>query len=207
MILATPTAESIQRYGEDVPTEPIFRLSVEQYHEMIRAGILVDGDPVELLEGWLVQKMTKNPGHRLATYLTREALTRVVPSSYYVDSQEPVTTSDSEPEPDTAVVRGKPRDYPDRHPGPRDVALLVEVADSSLRRDSTLKKRIYARAEVPVYWIVNLIERRIEVYTNPSGAGEHPDYQQRQDYGENDEVPVVLDGKEVGRIRVRDLLP
>jgi len=68
------------------PTEPVWRLSVDQYHEMIRAGILMSGDPVELLEGWLIEKMTKNPPHTLATRFIREALERVAPVGWFVNS-------------------------------------------------------------------------------------------------------------------------
>jgi Uma2 family endonuclease len=193
--------------ADGVPTEPIMRLSVDQYHEMINAGILMDGDPVELLEGWLVQKMAKKRPHSLATRRVRAALEALIPKGWYVDAQEPLTTRDSEPEPDALVVRGDPDDYPDRQPGPNDVALVVEVADGSLRRDRTLKKRIYARARVPVYWIVNLIEGHVEVYTGPTGLRDRPDYRQRRDYGPADELPVVIGRKEVGRISVRNLLP
>ncbi len=190
-----------------VPTELIWRLSVDQYHEMVRAGILTDDDPVELLQGWLVTKMPKNPAHRVTTRLTQEALERVVSASWYVDTQEPITTEDSEPEPDVVVVRGDTRQYLDRHPGPQDVALVVEVADTTLQRDRTLKKRIYAFAAIPVYWIVNLSENQFEVYTDPSGPAESPDYRERQDYGPSDEVPVIIGGREVGRLAVQELLP
>jgi Uma2 family endonuclease len=131
-----------------VPELPVRRLSVEQYHQMLRSGILHTEDRVELLEGWLVDKMTKHPPHRVATRLTRGVLEKLVPAGWYVDSQEPVTTIDSEPEPDVCVVRGAPRDYVDRHPGPRDVGMLVEVADESLLRDRGIKKRLYARAQI-----------------------------------------------------------
>src|SRR5205823_1917874 len=94
----------------------------------------------------------------------------------------------------------------DRHPGPRDTALVIEVAESSLHIDETAMLRACARARVPVYWIVNLVNRRVQVYTDPTGPAEEPAYGQRQDYPETYEVPVVLDGHEVGRIAVRDLL-
>ncbi len=87
------------------------------------------------------------------------------------------------------------------------MGVLVEVADSSLGRDRGIKKRVYARAKVSVYWIVNLIDRCVEVYTNPSGPTENPDYDLPQVYGENDRVPVVLDGKEIGQIEVKAILP
>ena len=93
-----------------VPTDPIWRLSVEQYHQMIASGILTDDDPVELLEGLLVAKMPKNPRHRLSTQLTREAIARLLPIGWYVEDQEPLTILDSEPEPDiTNCSRSTPR--------------------------------------------------------------------------------------------------
>lgn len=88
----------------EVPTEPIHRLSVAQYRGMLEAGILKSGDPVELLEGWLVQKMTKNPPHRIATRRVRVALEALAPHGWYVDAQEPIVTADSEPEPDVAIA-------------------------------------------------------------------------------------------------------
>jgi len=186
---------------------PIWRLSVEQYHAMLNAGILKSGDPVELLEGWLVQKMVKHPPHSIATQLTSEGLRSVMPAGWCVNNQEPVTTETSEPEPDVTVVRGKHRDYSDHHPGPADVGLLVEVAEASLAYDQGPKKRVYARERFPIYWIINLVENQIEVYTDPSGPAEQPDYRQRQVFRPGDEIPVVLDGHEVGRLPVRDLLP
>src|SRR5437764_4239507 len=97
-----------------VPDEPVWTLSVDQYHDMIRIGILTDNDPVELLEGVLIPKMPKNPAHALAKRLLRRALERLLPGGWFVDEQEPVTTTDSEPEPDIAVIRGDVRDYADR---------------------------------------------------------------------------------------------
>ena len=124
-----------------------------------------------------------------------------------MDTQEPVTTMDSEPEPDVSVIRGVRGDYVDRHPGPEAVGLLVEVADTSLPPDRGWKKRIYAAARIPVYWIVKLPDRVVEVFTAPSGPAERPDYQTRHVCVTGEEVPVVLDGQEVGRIAVNDLLP
>lgn len=190
-----------------VPPEPVVPLTVEQYHDMARAGILLDGDPIELLEGWLVKKKTKHPSHSASTAKTRRHLERIIPDGWSVDSQEPITTDDSEPEPDLAVIRGQREDYTQRHPGPDDVALLVEIADTSLERDRGWKKRVYAAAGIPVYWIVNLIDRKVEVYDAPSGPAQEPDYGARQTYKPGEEIPVVLDGNEVDRIAVDDLLP
>jgi Uma2 family endonuclease len=190
-----------------VSTAGLYRLSVDQYHEMIRAGVLKHDDRVELLEGYLVLKMTKNSPHIVATELLQDALARLVPAGWYLSMQNPVTTSDSEPEPDAKVVRGQPRDYLNRRVGPKDTALVIEVADASLAEDRTTKKRIYARAAISTYWIVNLPERRVEVYGDPTGSSDRPDYRQHQDYRPGDQIPVVIDEREVGRISVDDLLP
>lgn len=186
---------------------PVGRLSVEKYHEMIRQGILTENDRMELLDGILVSKMRTNPPQGLTTQLIRQTFDRILPEGWHVESQRPVTLATSEPEPDGMVVRGKLRDYGDRHPLPNDVALIVEVADSTLLSDRMFKKALYAQAGIAVYWIVNLIDHRVEVYQEPTGEAERPTYATRQDFGPLDEIAVVIEGREVGRISVADLLP
>lgn len=207
MTVLTKLPISTASYPPAVPRDLIWRISVEQYHHMIRTGILTSDDPVELLEGWLVFKMPKNPPHRVVTYLLRRLLERLLPEGWYVDSQEPITTIDSEPEPDIAVVRGTALEYFDRHPGPQEVALVIEVADATLARDRLIKKRIYARAGIPIYWVVNLVKQQVEVYTQPTLTGKQPDYYQRTIYRTTDSIPVLLDGVEIGQIPVREILP
>jgi Uma2 family endonuclease len=187
-----------------IPTDFVCRFSVEQYHHMLRAGILREDDPLELLDGWLVPKMMKNPPHRVVTELVRKAFERIVPSGWFVSSQDPVTLAASEPEPDVAVIRGQLRDYLQRHPGPHEVALVVEVADVSLELDQTTKKRLYAQAGIPFYWIVNLRDRRVEVYSEPS---ETSDYQRRRDFADAATIPVVIGEITVGEIAASDILP
>jgi Uma2 family endonuclease len=201
--LGNPAAPAVDANDYD----GVWRLSVDQYHAMIQAGILTDDDRVELLEGVLVQKMPKNPAHMTAKRLIVKALEGILPAGWIVDSEAPVTTSDSEPEPDIAAVRGTARAFKAHHPGPKDAALIIEVADSSLRRDRGQKKRLYARARVREYWIVNLVDRQIEVYTEPTGPVRKPDYRHHRDYLGNEAVPVILDGHEVGRLTVADVLP
>ncbi len=185
------------------PDDRIYRLTVEQYHEMIRNGTIRSGSAVELLEGVLFRIMGRNPRHRASTYRTTKALERVVPPGWYVDRQEPMTTDESEPEPDVYVARGNTLDYLDRHPGPADCALVVEVSDSTLAHDRGVKCGLYARAGVTVYWIVAVPERRVEVYTNPSGSG----FATVGRYVDGESISVVIDGHEVGTVAVADLLP
>lgn len=127
---------SSTREASTVPTDyTIAPLTVEQYHAMARAGILEEGAPIELLEGYLVEKMTKHPSHRVATQLVEAALRQVIPPGCHVATQEPVTLEDSEPEPDVSVVRGDFRDYTERHPYAHETPLVVEVVDATLERD------------------------------------------------------------------------
>jgi len=190
-----------------IPNDLILRLSIEQYHAMIQSGILTDDDFVELLEGWLVFKMPKNPPHRVTTRLVRTALENILPPGWYVDSQEPITLSNSEPEPDIVVVRGDTRQYLDRHPGAEDIGIVIEVSDTTLQRDRTVKKRIYARAGISIYWIVNLVEGLVEVYSQPLVEVEQPDYSQRLDFGRSAVIPIIIEGIEIGAIAVNSLLP
>jgi len=198
-----PPVESVAA----IPNDLILRLRIEQYHAIIQAGILTDDDSVELLEGWLVFKMPKNPPHRATTRLVRTALENILPAGWYVDSQEPITLSNSEPEPDIVVVRGDTRQYLDRHPGAEDIALIIEVSDTTLQRDRTVKKRIYARAGISIYWIVNLVEEQVEVYSQPLVEVEQPDYSQRLDFGRSAVIPIIIEGIEIGAIAVDALLP
>ncbi len=114
---------------------------------------------------------------------------------------------DSEPEPDVLVVRGKRRDFIQRHPMPEEVALLVEVADGTINQDQNWKKRIYGRAGIASYWIVNLPERQIEVYTQPSGPAAQPTYHHMVTYRETDRIPIILGGEQIATLPVGELLP
>ncbi|SRR5579883_1371207 len=191
-----------------IPPLPVRRFTVDEYHQMIQAGILGEDDDVELLEGWIVPKMPRNPPHdTMISIVMDDILTPRLPGGYHCRGQSAITTADSEPEPDIAVVRGPKRDYLARHPGPADMALVVEVSDSSLSRDRTHKARIFARASVPVYWIINLVDRQVEVFTDPTGPDPAPAYRARQVYRAGDLVPFVVDGRELGPIPAQDLLP
>jgi Uma2 family endonuclease len=189
------------------PPYPMHQFSVDEYHRMIQTGILTEDDAVELLEGWIVPKMPRNPPHDGTIQIATEVLRQRLPSGWQVRVQSALTTGDSEPEPDLAIVRGDTRTYLSRHPGPQDTALVVEVADSSLNRDRQDKGRLYARASIVCYWIINLVDEQVEVYTAPSGPDANPGYRQRQDYDVQSAVPLMIDGQDRGPVPVRDLLP
>ncbi len=116
-----------------LPYQPV-RMTVERYHQLTKAGAFTEHDEVELLDGVVTEKLPKNPPHRISTRRCDLAFSQAVPEGWHVQNQEPVTLQNSEPEPDVAIVRGQLQDYGDRHPGPAEVALVVEVADTPLGR-------------------------------------------------------------------------
>ncbi|HEY2589250.1 MAG TPA: Uma2 family endonuclease [Tepidisphaeraceae bacterium] len=188
-------------------SEALFPLTVDQYHDLIRAGTLSEADPVELLEGILLYKMPKNPPHAAITTAIRDAIALLLPPQYHARSEQPVTLPDGEPEPDAAVVRGRAKDYMSRHPGPDEVPLIIEVADSSLDRDRGIKLRSYARAGIREYWIVNLIENQVEVYTDPDPvASGGPTYRGKAVYVQGNSVPLVIGGNRLGDMPVSAML-
>ncbi|HEX5442575.1 MAG TPA: Uma2 family endonuclease [Pirellulales bacterium] len=191
-------------YGQDAS---IAKFSVARYQKMIETGVLTPDDKVELLENYVVLKMPRKPPHDGTIDLLMAAIGLRLPAGWLPRVQRAVVFSDSQPEPDFAVVRGTARSYLARHPAAGDVGLLVEVADSSLLRDQRDKARIYARGGIVCYWIVNLPDRQVEVYTQPSGSAATPDYASIRFYGAGDQLSLMLDGQPVAAVAVEDLLP
>jgi len=181
-----------------------FRISVVKYEAMVASGAFTKADRFELIEGNLVEKMTKNPPHSVVVGLCQNAIDRALPRGWHTRPEQPVSIPirDSEPEPDVAVVRGQIRDYLDHHPGPADVGLIVEVADSSLADDRAMAAT-YGGGGIPVYWIVNVAGRQLEVYANPAGGA----YPAPTILAEKESVDLTIGGQVVGRIAVADLLP
>ncbi len=183
------------------------KVTVAEYHQMIKDGVFEDGDPIELLEGYLVQKMSHNTPHGVGVQWLDKRLHRLLLNGWEVRIQLPITLSDSEPEPDGVVARGDDRTFLAHHPLPDEIGLVAEVADSSRYSDRREKGRVYARAGIPVYWIINVVDRQIEVYTDPDATANPPAYRTRTDYAPGDAVPITLDGAAVGTIPVSELVP
>jgi Uma2 family endonuclease len=174
---------------------------------MIRDGYFAADERFELVEGLIVEKMPRDPVHDAAFEIALALLQRHMPEKWRVRPQCAITLTDSEPEPDLAVVRGAATDYVSHHPGPNDLAIVVEISNTTLADDRVLKARIYARAGIKTYWIINLVDRRVELYTDPSGDDPAPAYRKRQDFAPGASVPLNIDGVERGPISVADLLP
>jgi hypothetical protein len=179
---------------------------------MTRHGILDEHDPVVLIDGALVRKIPRNEPHVAATRRALRALQHLDLAGWLVCKEDPIVLPkgregrESVPEPDLSVLRGDIEDYDRRKPGPADVGLIVEVADTSVRKDRGLLLRD-AHANVPTTWLIDLNTRVVEVHTDPTGPAKRPRYRKVARFADNETVPVVLDGLEVGRVAVRDLLP
>lgn len=159
------------------PRTQLWSVTTDQYHQMIREGVLEEGEPYELLDGQIVRKDRSTTGadpmtvgHDHAWAVTN--LGRLDPQfavlGCHIRLQQPIVLPpDHEPEPDAAIVRGTLDDYRTGHPTAGDVLAVIEVADASLRRDRTTKQRIYADAGIACYILINLVERTVEVYNEP----------------------------------------
>jgi len=186
-------------------------LSVDQYHRMIATGILEEGDPIELLDGMLVAKdrgpgMTVNPLHRQVVTSLMRLAAAIEAFGCHLEIQAPLTIQPRhEPEPDALIVRGRHTDYSSRHPQPADVSCVVEVADSSLERDRTTKLRIYATAGIPQYCLIDLRDRRIELYEDPDR--ERGVYRDRREPAPGATVDLLLPDGRRFEVAAADLLP
>lgn len=151
---------------------PVHRWTRQQYEDMVLQDIFPPGERVELIDGVIVDMSPQKSFHATAVCLVAETLRVIFSSGYNIRVQMPLALDDtSEPEPDVAVVPGKTRDYTHAHP--TTAALIVEVADATLRLDRKTKQAVYARNGIAEYWIVNLKNNTLEVYREPQGDHYH----------------------------------
>lgn len=180
------------------------RWTRREYDRIAEAGLFGPDERVELLEGEIITVTPQQSPHSACIGLIDGMLRQAFGPAYWVRIQLPlIVDPDSEPEPDLTVVPGSPRDYAQDHP--RTAVLVVEVADSTVAKDRTYKTRIYARAGIPEYWIINLAERCLEVYRDPETSTQTALYRSSQRLNPSDSLaPLAAPGSTV---TVSDLLP
>ena len=146
-------------------------LTSADYYQMMESGIIREGEKVELILGQIFTMAAKGTRHTLSTRKLFKQLLALIGDRADVQSQDPITLpNNSEPEPDIVIARLRSDDYVNSHPSPADIILVIEVADSSIKFDRETKAPLYAAAGISEYWIVNLIDNRLEIYRKPEGS-------------------------------------
>jgi hypothetical protein len=198
-------------YGNLTSAARSYHFDVRQFRRMMAADVFED-QKVELVAG-KIYALTDLPPHIFAVECFCEALRAVLPRGMWtIREEKPVLIGRYwAPKPDIAVLRGTDAIYARRHPRPRDIALLVEVSDTTYHSDRGPKWRRYAAAGIPVYMIVRLkgTDTIIEVWTGPTGRGKGARYMDVVRYSARagESVPIELDGSEHGQIAAVDLIP
>ena len=210
LMTQTPTAPAVPWTPvepSETPTEAgvvPYRFTVEEYYKLGEVGILSPESRVELIDGLIICKPMQNPPHMFVVRELVLFMVRLNGPDWTFQSQLAINFASSVPEPDIAVLIGPSSRYRGRHVEAGETKLVVEVSDTSLTFDSTTKAKLYAQNLIPVYWIVNIPDSRIEVYSQPTG-GESAQYSQRTDFVTGQTVPVVLDGVTVAEFAVGDI--
>ncbi len=181
---------------ENATLSNIYHFDLETYHRLSYSGYLPRN--LELLEGLIIQKTTISPLHAKIVNKLRRLIERNLPTGIILRQESPLSISElnSEPEPDLAIIKGSEDDYTEMHP---NTALwVIEISNSSLHLD---RKKInsYAKAGIPVYWIIDLVNNQIEVYSNLS----HWEYLDKKNYSKQDNVDLPVIG---GQITLGELL-
>jgi len=146
--------------------------TVQEYHEMIKNGILDEDDRVELLTGQIVKMAAKGTAHNAAVKRTVELVQNLLGRLVLIGVQDSIQLNDnSEPEPDIALLVRDPLYYEDRHPTPSEIYLIIEIADTTLRTDCGIKAKLYAQSGIIEYWVLNVSDRQLHVFREPSQEG------------------------------------
>jgi Uma2 family endonuclease len=182
----------------------LFRFNRDQYHALADLGAF-EGRRVELIEGEILEMPPIGSEHAAVNMPVADLLKVAFGQGYVIRTQVPIDLGDdsqpSEPEPDVAVAVGHWRDYTNHMPKAKDLRLIVELAQSSLRDDRRVKAPLYGSAGIPEYWLLNLVDRQLEVYRNPTEIG----YDSSTIYSAGESVePLHAPGQ---TIQIADMLP
>ena len=173
-VITAPTPKSIARpvdFGSAAQAGALLRLSVRDYDAMFEAGILTEESRVELLDGYIIEMLGAGSVHDYIVRRLTVLLVQRLASKHEVGTQSPIVIpSTSKPEPDLWVSRRPPLSHRDATVTAEDLLLVIEVGDSSTEYDRTIKLPLYAAAEIPEYWLIDVATQRLECYTEPDAA-------------------------------------
>jgi hypothetical protein len=187
-----------------------YRMTAEEYFRAVDADVFLHERRIELWEGWIQEKKAKQLVQAVVQAVLCHALFRVVPRGWSPWLEAQIHINDfTAPLPELAIIRGDLDDYcrRDSFPNPNDIGLVVELAETSVRKHLNETLRVYAQAGLPCYWVVNFVAGRVEVYSQPRVESEVAMYSVIEMFDRDKDVPLVLDDQEVARIPVCDLLP
>ncbi len=174
-------------------------INVEEYYLMAEVGILKPGDSVELIQGEIYEMSPAGSKHGSVVKKLSKILNALLSKTHIIAIQDPVRfDKKTEPEPDISILRFRQDYYADKHPGADDIYVIIEVADSSLKYDRGIKKDLYAKFKIPEYWIINLDEKLIEVFSKPKDG----DYESKDLFHSNDTISLLNT-----EIQVSDIFP
>ncbi len=175
-------------------------ITVKVYHKMGEVGIFAHDERVELIEGEVIDMAPIGREHAGTVNKLTNLLAHALHGRAIVAAQNPVVLGDhSEPQPDLAVLRMREDYYSKAHPGPADILLLIEVADTTVRYDREVKVPLYARHGIPEVWLIDLKERRLEVYHGPvQGEYQHVDYYRSGQVSPKGFPDIVVELREFG---------
>jgi Uma2 family endonuclease len=209
MSAATEPTPAEAVLGPGPESDPRFDLTIDLFARMIDAGLISKESRVYLQDGRLYEKMAKSNPHGYVGAAIDRALNRRLPECWWLWPESTIVLNlTNAPLPDFSVIRGNPLDFgnPSRYPEPRDVGLFIEVAVTSLRRDLTTALELYARFLIPVYWVVDVLGRRILVHSEPRVAESRGTYDRVETYRPGQSVPLTLDGQQVALIPFDEML-
>ncbi len=186
-----------------VPEFPIYRFTIRQFERMVEHGVLGKDDRVELFDGWIVPKYSQSPPHCYKRTVLESWFREILGAGWWILPRSSLVVGRSVFEPDLMLLR-EGTTFGRRWPRAKEASLVIEIADIEVPRDCGYKLARYAGAGVTNYWIVNIPDRRVEVYSKPE-AGRKRGYRKRTDYVSGDLLPLVLDGKKLGAIAVSEL--
>jgi Uma2 family endonuclease len=188
----------------DVPRIVPFEMTVELFERIVEAGLLPQDRPIFLWDGRLCEKMAKTVAHGWVGATLTKQIVKALPTGWTLWPESTIVLDDrSAPLPDFSIIRCEnPADFanPPRYPGPKDVGILIEIAVTSLKTDLSDSLEAYARAGIPVYWVVDVAGKRVLVHSEPATIENRGRYGKVEIFGPGGQVPLMLDGFKAAEI-------